>query len=241
MKNSNGSDRWASLIALHRRAELAQALLISADSGMLGDGQDALARAILCEGDGAVTCSCRSCGTALDLHPDYTLVEPSPKSISRDAVRQAVATLGAGPLWSPAKVIVIDRADLLGREAESYLLKHLEEPPFYVFYILMTHAPEAIMPTIRSRCQHWRLGGHDVESPDVDNMLQRIRSEVLTPDRLIEACRWIRVQYHQTADPEWLALWETLQDVYRELEANGNEEIARARVLRQWPRGRLSV
>jgi DNA polymerase-3 subunit delta' len=235
MKNSKSPARLESLIALYRRAHLAQALLLSTDPGAFGEVRDPLVRAILCEEEGAPDCACRSCRTPLDSHPDYRAVEPSPKSISRDAVRDAVATLGAGPLWSPAKVIVIDRAELLGREAESYLLKHLEEPPSYVFYLLMTHAPDAIMPTIRSRCQHWRVGFGDSGSSGSDNVLAEIRTEALTPDRVVEASRWSRVQYHTTADPQWLTLWETLQDVHRELEANGNEEIARARVLRAWP------
>lgn len=210
-------------------------IVAAEEPGSLDAVGDALARALLCEQNQSPGCTCRSCGTSKDAHPDYVRLQPSPKTISREAVREAVATLAAGPLWSPAKVVVITEANTLGRAAESYLLKHLEEPPPYVFYLLLTYTPDAIMPTIRSRCQLWSVGNRIASPPRSMGMREEFRSEPLTADRIVQAVTWVRVQYHKTARREWLSLWETLENVQRELDANGNEELARARVLRAWP------
>lgn len=235
---SSSSGMLEELLAARLGGQAAQALLISVDAGQEADVRRQLVRAFLCEKDGAPDCMCRSCTTAADSHPDFIELVPEPRTISRDAVRQAVLTLAVGPLWSSSKLICVNPADRLGREAESYLLKHLEEPPVYAQYLLLTRSPDAIIPTIRSRCQHWRLGRTgSSEAPDHD-ITAALKGEPLTPERAIEAAYWAKDQYRRTGRAEWLAAWDTLQLVCQQLEANGNEELARARILRVWPLAR---
>lgn len=52
-----------------------------------------------------------------------------------------------------AIVIVIDDADSMSLDAQNALLKLLEEPPEHVSFILTSHAPEILLPTITSRVQ----------------------------------------------------------------------------------------
>ena len=53
------------------------------------------------------------------------------------------------------KVFIIDEAHMLTREGANAFLKTLEEPPPHVVFILATTAPEALPPTILSRCQRY--------------------------------------------------------------------------------------
>ena len=55
------------------------------------------------------------------------------------------------------KVIVINNAHNLGRDASNALLKVLEEPPGKSVIFLISHFPKMILPTIISRCQAWRF------------------------------------------------------------------------------------
>jgi DNA polymerase-3 subunit delta' len=54
-------------------------------------------------------------------------------------------------------VVVIDAIDDLERSAANALLKSLEEPPANSLFLLVSHAPERLLPTIRSRCRILRL------------------------------------------------------------------------------------
>src|SRR6185503_18085939 len=50
-------------------------------------------------------------------------------------------------------VVIIDTADELERGAANALLKNLEEPPRDTIFLLVSHAPGRLLPTIRSRCR----------------------------------------------------------------------------------------
>jgi len=58
---------------------------------------------------------------------------------------------------SPWRVVIIDSIDDLERPAANALLKNLEEPPPNSLFLLVSHAPERLLPTIRSRCRQLRL------------------------------------------------------------------------------------
>ncbi len=51
------------------------------------------------------------------------------------------------------RVVVVDGADEMNRNAANSLLKILEEPPRQTLLILVAHSPGKLLPTIRSRCR----------------------------------------------------------------------------------------
>lgn len=55
------------------------------------------------------------------------------------------------------RIVIIDPADDMNRNAANALLKTLEEPPAKTLFILISHNPGRLLPTIRSRCQALRL------------------------------------------------------------------------------------
>lgn len=52
------------------------------------------------------------------------------------------------------RTIIIDYAERMGIPAQNAFLKLLEEPTEGTRFILLSHTPEALLPTIRSRSQH---------------------------------------------------------------------------------------
>jgi len=56
------------------------------------------------------------------------------------------------------RVVIVDSADDMNRNAANALLKELEEPPKNATLILISHQPSGLLPTIRSRCRSLRLG-----------------------------------------------------------------------------------
>lgn len=72
--------------------------------------------------------------------------------ITVDEVRRLKGFLGmgAGDGW---RVVIVDPVDELNANAANALLKSLEEPPKRTVFLLVSSAPERLLPTIRSRCR----------------------------------------------------------------------------------------
>jgi DNA polymerase-3 subunit delta' len=73
-------------------------------------------------------------------------------------VREVVREIQGRPFEGRARAFVIDDAHLLTEQAQNALLKSLEEPPSTSHVFLVTEAPQALLTTIRSRCQLLKLG-----------------------------------------------------------------------------------
>ena len=80
------------------------------------------------------------------------------RSITVDQVRGLSRLFSTTASMSPWRVVIIDSIDDLERGGANALLKNLEEPPPSSVFLLVSHAPERLLPTIRSRCRIRRLG-----------------------------------------------------------------------------------
>ncbi len=116
-----------------------------------------MAAGLLCaRGPTAEPClSCSPCfhfqaGTA----PDFTwlTVEPG-QEIRIDCVREQIRHLHLSARESRIRVLLMDPAEALNPYAANALLKILEEPPGATVFLLLSHRPNRLPLTIRSRCQ----------------------------------------------------------------------------------------
>ena len=73
--------------------------------------------------------------------------------IAVDDVRRLRRFLGLSAADGGWRVIIVDPADEMNRNAANALLKFLEEPPPLTMFLLVSHAPAGLLPTIRSRCR----------------------------------------------------------------------------------------
>lgn len=86
------------------------------------------------------------------LAPDRLLVEESNRrEIGIKNARELARLLALAPWSGRYRVAIIDGADALSREAQSALLKTVEEPSHRMVIILIAAAPELLLPTMRSR------------------------------------------------------------------------------------------
>ena len=83
------------------------------------------------------------------------------RSISVDQVRALGASFANKPSMSDRRVVIIDSVDDLERGGANALLKNLEEPPAGTIFLLVSHAPGRLLPTIRSRCRVLRFAPLD--------------------------------------------------------------------------------
>ena len=79
------------------------------------------------------------------------------KNILVDAVRDLEKEANYRPYESKARFFIIDDADKMNDAASNALLKTLEEPAETTYLFLITSRPDALLPTIISRCQTLRF------------------------------------------------------------------------------------
>lgn len=96
---------------------------------------------------------------APEQHPDFFALRPTGKmrQISADATRDLIGKVQVSPTVAPRKVAVIHECDRMNVAAANIFLKTLEEPPANTSLLLLTTRPYALLPTIRSRCLHFRF------------------------------------------------------------------------------------
>lgn len=112
-----------------------------------------LAKKILCLGEKAKDCSCKSCiEFDSDNNPDFQLIESVDGKIKIEQIRQMQRKVAEKPIISNNKVYIIDNADTMTTEAQNCLLKTLEEPPEYITIILICTNEGNLLSTIKSRC-----------------------------------------------------------------------------------------
>lgn len=90
-----------------------------------------------------------------DSHPDVFVLKPleDKVSISIDQVHRLHDSLSLSPVMGEQKVILIHPAHALTIPAQQAILKMVEEPPSRVLFLLVTHTPSVLLPTILSRCR----------------------------------------------------------------------------------------
>lgn len=109
---------------------------------------------------------------AASSHPDLMRLERLPRetggdlarNINVDQVRGLQRLFATTASFSPWRVVIIDAIDDLERSAANALLKNLEEPPGDSLFLLVSHTPERLLATIRSRCRQLRLTYLDDEA-----------------------------------------------------------------------------
>lgn len=107
-------------------------------------------------------------------HPDLVIIsrkiedKKRRREIVLDDLKLIHTLLRHSSAMAAWRVIIIDQAHLLNRNAANALLKFLEEPPSKTLFLLTCPSPSAVIPTIRSRCRQLKLFAlSDAETKEV--------------------------------------------------------------------------
>lgn len=128
--------------------------------GSAGSGKRQLAiefaRWLLCRQPTAQACGqCPACQLfEAQTHPDLFFLQPEEegKAILIGAVRELVAAIQQTAQQGGRRVVIVEPAEAMTIEASNALLKSLEEPGAGTVFVLVSHQPGFLLPTIKSRC-----------------------------------------------------------------------------------------
>lgn len=121
--------------------------------------EEALMR-LFCQGMMKPCGECPACAQIREhKHVDVAWIEPEKKSrvVGIDRIRELQQLIYQTSYSGGWKAVVLVGADRVGEEASNAFLKTLEEPPPRSVYFLLSESPQAMMPTILSRCQRITL------------------------------------------------------------------------------------
>jgi DNA polymerase III delta subunit-like protein len=142
-----------------------------------------LAAGLLCDAPEPSDRPCRACrgcrlvehGSHADLHrlapsgPGLQVRIGDRSNPEPGTVRRLIADLALLPVEGGNRVAIVERADRLNEDAQSALLKLLEEPPAGVTVVLCADRDDLLLPTVHSRCVRVRLG--PVATREIEAML----------------------------------------------------------------------
>ena len=156
--------------ALSRMAQgkrLAQCMLFYGDTGL---GKKTLARwfaaRLLCTEQNAPCGYCKNCRTiAQNVHPDVMWAEHSGKlgGFSVETVRKICADAVIAPNSGGRKVYIFADCDKMDVRAQNILLKIIEEPPAFAYFLFTATARQTLLPTILSRLVPFGLSQCTIE------------------------------------------------------------------------------
>ena len=192
-----------------------------------------LAQALNCIGDEPPCGQCLQCRRIREgKHADVEILtlETAPEDghqpveIGIGLVREVQRRTALPPYEGRHRVFIIDGAELLSQEAANALLKSLEEPVPGVVFLLLTMAEEALLPTVRSRCQRLEL-----RPLALDTVAQVLREQYdQEPARAEELARFsqgcLGRAVQAVRDPEVLTQWQEGVDLLLRLSQAPLEE-----------------
>ena len=172
-----------------RSGRMPHAILLT---GPRGVGKTTLARLIArclnCE-KGPTDEPCGSCTTCGEISDGRSIDVQEIDAASRtgvDDIREVIESIRYAAAPGKHRIYIIDEVHMLSTSAFNALLKTLEEPPGSGVLILVTDNPNALLPTIRSRCQTVRF--LRVPTDDVVRALARHGIEEDAARRLATLC-----------------------------------------------------
>src|ERR1700722_16687938 len=105
--------------------------------------------------------------------------------ITVDETRETIGFFGSTAAVAGGRVCIVGTVDELNPNAANALLKVLEEPPQQSLFLLVSHAPARVLPTIQSRCR--KLPLRALAAGDVIRAAARAASIAIDDPALVEA------------------------------------------------------
>jgi len=217
-------------------------LIVGAVRGHAMDLTIRIVQTLFCTGEKKPCNACDACRRVSQrIEPDVHWVFPEMKSrvISAEQMREKLlAEIAQTSLSGGWKVGVLVGADRLNESSANAFLKTLEEPPEKTLFLLLTDAPQQLLPTIVSRCQRIDLDAfRELGEPWRSSLLDTLASpfyhspmeRMLSANQLFEILKEIQVKAEA-----WVK-----EESIRDEKVEDSEEVFKAKVSARYREMRM--
>ncbi len=148
-----------------------------------------IANCLVCRGETKPCLKCTDCLKAeKDGHPDIFEtdgIKGKSKNFTVDAVREIRSNAFIVPNESDKKIYILKNGQNMNEQAQNALLKILEEPPTYVFFIIVTTSRSTMLETVLSRVQTYSILSDEIKiSEKEENAVKDFVDALLSVDEL---------------------------------------------------------
>ncbi len=158
-----------------------------------------IAQCLVCRGEHKPCNACTDCHKATtNGHPDIIETDgisskTKTKAFTVDSVREIRSGAFIVPNESDCKVYILKNGHNMNEQAQNAILKILEEPPSFVYFIILTTSKSVMLETVLSRVSLYRIGNETTEISEKDKQLVEELIDALTDGqagelRLTEYC-----------------------------------------------------
>ncbi len=148
-----------------------------------------IAKALVCTGENKPCTVCSHCVKANEgNHPDIFETDGRTKksdAFTIDSVREIRSNAFIVPNEANAKVYILKNGQNMNEQAQNALLKILEEPPTYVYFIILTTTKSSMLETVLSRVSTYSILAteEEITSEEREDVLELV-SAILSPNEL---------------------------------------------------------
>lgn len=124
-----------------------------------------MVKKINCKKEGLDGCTCPACKSIdASTNPDYIVIKPDGKEIKKDQVMTIIDTFKTKSMINDFSMYTIVNAEKMNDSSANKLLKFLEEPEDNIIGFFITEKLQAVLPTIKSRCEvyNYRFGNNSI-------------------------------------------------------------------------------
>ena len=151
------AEAWEGIRNSHESGRLAHAyVIVGSPRGNALEFAESFLKLLFCESAEKPCNECTNCRLIEShTHVDTLWIEPQSKSrqIKADEIRGLIRRITQTSFEGGWKAGILVSAECMNEKSANILLKTLEEPPPKTILLLLTDSPQALLPTIISRCQ----------------------------------------------------------------------------------------
>ena len=126
-----------------------------------------------------VCMKCPNCNQILNnIHPNVCYIESDGQNIKKEQITDLIHNFSRSSLVEGPRIYIISDVEKMNKYSANSLLKFIEEPTNNIYAILTTSNIEAVLPTIKSRCQQISLKSNVQLDLDIDEENKRILSSI---------------------------------------------------------------
>lgn len=123
--------------------------------------------------------NCPSCNQIINnIHPNIFYIKSEGQNIKKEQITNLIHELSRSSLVDGPRIYIIDNVEDMNKYSANSLLKFIEEPTNNIYAILTTSNFEAVLPTIKSRCQIINVKSNGLLDIDASNKDRALLSEL---------------------------------------------------------------